>query len=56
MGSTRCSLEDISDSIHIISSKQDVHIVMNDFILDVITTKELGVSGPGTEPYDPGAY
>ena len=48
-------LEDIPDSIHIISSKQDVHIVMNDFISDVIT-KELGVSGSGTEPYDLGAY
>ena len=45
-------LEGIPENMHIISSKEDVNIVMDDFISDAIT-KELGVSGPGTESYSP---
>ena len=45
-------LEGIPENMHIISSKEDVNIVMDDFISDAIT-KELGVTGPGTESYSP---
>ena len=41
-------LEDVPDNIHIVSSIQDVNIVMGDFISDIIT-RELGVNSLDTE-------
>lgn len=46
-------LEDVPDNIRIVSSTQNVNIVMDDFISDIIT-RELGDVGSETEQSNPG--